>query len=134
MAQNNHSSRRRQRRSILAIGFVALLYPLLKFTTYKIPRKRRKIEVNTDLAPGDYFVHQEFILFNRDGRDWAIGRKCTHLGCKVNFHEVEGYLECPCHQSRFSRDGKVLHGPAKVSLATYEVEKRDEAPYYIITV
>lgn len=135
MKPDSNSKRcRRQRRFILTAGLLALCYPFLKFVTFKVPRKRRRIEVNTAIAAGDYFVHQEFILFAGESGYRAVSRKCTHLGCKVNFHEVGGYMECPCHQSKFGTDGRVLQGPAKRDLPIYDVETRDSAPYFIVTV
>lgn len=41
---------------------------------------------------------------------------CTHMGCALNFNNAERTWDCPCHGSRFSKDGKVLHCPAIKSL------------------
>lgn len=124
----------RSRRTLLGLGLLALLYPLLRFVGFRIPAKPRKIEINTATPANGVLTHAEFILFDREGTCWALSRKCTHLGCKINFHEQENLLECPCHQSRFSPEGKVVNGPAKTDLAVYPVEKRDTAPYYVISV
>ena len=97
-----------------------------------MPKKPRLFEVTKQLADGEFLVHREFVLFDRGGKAWAVSRKCTHLGCKLNFHEVEDYLECPCHQSRFTIEGLVARGPAKRDLDVFEVEKRDNAPYYLV--
>ena len=40
------------------------------------------------------------------------GRHCTHMGCELGFDEATETWECPCHGSRFARDGTVLQGPA----------------------
>jgi cytochrome b6-f complex iron-sulfur subunit len=40
----------------------------------------------------------------------ALSATCTHLGCVVQADE-KGFL-CPCHGSRYDRDGKVQYGPA----------------------
>lgn len=37
---------------------------------------------------------------------------CTHLGCKLERNPDENILECPCHGSCFSEDGKLQSGPA----------------------
>lgn len=124
---------KKSRRNILILGLLALVYPLLRFTGYRVPRKPRTIEINTRVPISGVLTNTEFILFDRENSIWAVSRKCTHLGCNVNFHEQGNYLECPCHQSRFSPNGHVMHGPAKADLTTYKVEKRDTAPYYIIT-
>lgn len=122
----------KQRRSLLMLALLALLYPLLRFAGYQMPNKPRLFEVNKKLSVGGFLVHKDFILFDRGNKVWAVSRKCTHLGCKLNFHEVDDYLECPCHQSRFTIEGNVTRGPAKNHLDVYKVEKRDNVPYYII--
>lgn len=37
---------------------------------------------------------------------------CSHLGCKLSWNEDENSWDCPCHGSRFDKNGKVLQGPA----------------------
>jgi len=49
----------------------------------------------------------------------AVGQTCTHAGCLVDWNAEEKKLECPCHDSEFSIDGKVLQGPAKKALPIY---------------
>jgi cytochrome b6-f complex iron-sulfur subunit len=49
----------------------------------------------------------------------AVNPKCTHQGCDVKWMAGENKYECPCHNSDFAVDGKVLKGPATKPLATY---------------
>lgn len=49
----------------------------------------------------------------------AINPTCPHAGCDVAWQKQEGVLICPCHDSRFTPDGKVSQGPAEQPLSTY---------------
>ena len=40
------------------------------------------------------------------------GPRCPHLGCSLKWNKYEHSWDCPCHGSRFSKNGKVLNGPA----------------------
>ncbi|MFP5212785.1 MAG: FAD-dependent oxidoreductase, partial [Acidobacteriota bacterium] len=70
-----------------------------------------------EVAPGESKVFKhglEHVAVSRDeeNRLTAVSGKCTHLGCLVKWNNAEESWDCPCHGSRFSRDGKLLHGPA----------------------
>ncbi len=38
--------------------------------------------------------------------------RCPHLGCALRWNKMEHSWDCPCHGSRFDRDGKLLNNPA----------------------
>lgn len=122
------------RRSLLLLGGLALLYPILRFIGFHVPRKPQVIEVTKQLAPGKYFLAPQFILFVTEKKIWAVSRKCTHLGCTLNFSENDDILICPCHQSHFSKEGLVLQGPAKTPLKIYAVEQRESSPFFTVTM
>lgn len=123
------------RRKFMFIGTVLTLsYPILSFIDFTIPKKPILIQINTPIPAGGFFVANNFILFDRGNTCWALSRKCTHLGCKLNYHEESDILECPCHQSKFSAvTGEVLKGPAKKNLLFFPVEKRESDPLYVVT-
>lgn len=41
-----------------------------------------------------------------------INKRCTHLYGKLTYNKINETYECSCHGSRFTKDGKVLEGPA----------------------
>ncbi|MDR9402769.1 MAG: cytochrome b6-f complex iron-sulfur subunit, partial [Halothece sp. Uz-M2-17] len=48
---------------------------------------------------------------------YGLNAVCTHLGCVVPWNESEGKFICPCHGSQYNAEGKVVRGPAPLSLA-----------------
>jgi 3-phenylpropionate/trans-cinnamate dioxygenase ferredoxin component len=64
------------------------------------------------------------ILIARVGtKIFAIGNKCSHMGCKLSTGKLEGEtVKCPCHGSMFNvRTGEVVKGPAKNPEPAYTV-------------
>lgn len=133
-AKAPHPLPRAPRRFFIWLGLLALGYPILRFVGFKVPTEPRLVEIKNTLTSGNFFMGPDFILFEGEQGPWAVSRKCTHLGCKLNYLEKEGFLECPCHQSRFSPKGEVMHGPAKRALPRFKVEKIDNAGGYIVTI
>jgi glycine/D-amino acid oxidase-like deaminating enzyme len=41
------------------------------------------------------------------------GKRCDHMGCKLTWNSETRSWDCPCHGSRFDRDGHVIDNPAK---------------------
>jgi len=64
-----------------------------------------------------------FIIHNDQGFK-ALSLVCPHLGCTVNVTD-EGF-GCPCHGSRFLRDGSLRNGPASHPLTSLKVELNDD--------
>lgn len=66
---------------------------------------------------------QMAIYRDLQGEIHALSARCTHLGCIVSWNQAERSWDCPCHGSRFSVDGEVLHGPAVRDLERARVEQ-----------
>lgn len=50
----------------------------------------------------------------------ALYQVCTHLGCIPKWVEVNDRFECPCHGSKYQRDGHYISGPAPRSLDRFK--------------
>ena len=71
----------------------------------------------TELEPGEGDIARldgEKVAAFRDddGKLHAVSPVCTHLGCQLSWNSGDRSWDCPCHGSRFSPDGEILHGPA----------------------
>lgn len=123
-----------RRTCLTFLGISAFCYPVLQFAGFKIPKKPTYVNISKPVPPSGFLVTTGFILFDRDNKCWALSRKCTHLGCKLNYHADRDILECPCHQSRFNVEtGEVVKGPAQKPLIFLPVERRQDDPLYVVT-
>lgn len=43
----------------------------------------------------------------------GIVPNCPHMGCRLEWNPEEETYDCPCHGSRFDRDGHLIEGPAQ---------------------
>jgi cytochrome b6-f complex iron-sulfur subunit len=76
-------------------------------------------------APGDRTLAQglkgdpTYIVITDDKAiaDYGLNAVCTHLGCVVPWNASENKFKCPCHGSQYDSTGKVVRGPAPLSLA-----------------
>lgn len=114
-----------------------LLYPLFRFLGYNAPKQPRIVKVNKIVPVGGFVLEHDFILFVGHSGAWAVSRKCTHLGCRLNFQEKEGLLLCPCHHSRFTKEGVRLSGPAQKNLPRFQVatmQEEKDGKGYLVTL
>ena len=62
------------------------------------------------------------VAVNRDPDGiYAISMVCTHLGCTVRWFQSDVMFRCPCHGSRYLRDGVRFFGPAPRPLDNFEI-------------
>lgn len=66
-------------------------------------------------------MHKMAVYRDDTGGLHAVSAVCTHLGCVVHWNSAEKSWDCPCHGSRFSTEGQVLHGPAPTALAPVQL-------------
>ena len=75
--------------------------------------------VSLDPQSGIYLIHaaQGF---------YALASICTHLGCMTAWKPEVNMIACPCHGSRFTREGIKIAGPAPRPLPWLKVSMSDE--------
>ena len=75
--------------------------------------------VTLDVNSGIYVVHSSEGFF-------SLGAVCTHLGCLTQWKPELGIIACPCHGSKFHRDGQKIEGPAPRPLPWLRMWVSDE--------
>jgi len=76
-----------------------------------------EVALTDQIAPGtmkSFLVNEKQVLItNLEGKFYAIGGKCTHLGGDLSQGKLEGNIvTCPRHGSQFDvTTGKSLRGP-----------------------
>jgi cytochrome b6-f complex iron-sulfur subunit len=70
---------------------------------------------------------------NKNLADFALNAVCTHLGCVVPWNKAENKFICPCHGSQYNKDGKVVRGPAPLSLALAHREESADGKVVLST-
>jgi len=107
-----------------------VLGPILFFWKYLSPRiasHKVVLEIPLSELPADgalVYSRSRVAVVHSSKGIYALDLGCTHLGCTVTVTPTEWV--CPCHGSRFDREGAVLEGPASSPLRRLTVEKQDE--------
>lgn len=53
---------------------------------------------------------------DKEGKEFFVSTKCTHLGCQLSWNADELTWDCPCHGSRFDYKGRLIGRPATKDL------------------
>jgi cytochrome b6-f complex iron-sulfur subunit len=79
-------------------------------------------------SPDDYPVNsvtyiqdQQVYIVRTEKGLWAMSAVCTHLGCITQWKPDSNQIACPCHGSKFQREGNVQAGPAPRPLPHFAV-------------
>ncbi len=80
----------------------------------------------------NFYLGEEFILIKSSSQFWVFSRRCPHLGCKLHYDPEKELIVCPCHQSKFTLEGKYVEGPAKKDLIKLPFTLKEEGSILIV--
>ena len=80
-------------------------------------------------APDDFPVNsvtyirdQQVYIVRMPAGFYAVSAVCTHLGCITQWEPEDNQIACPCHGSKFTREGMKLAGPAPQPLPHFAIQ------------
>jgi cytochrome b6-f complex iron-sulfur subunit len=68
-----------------------------------------------------YLPDQQVYIVRTGGGFYAVSAVCTHLGCITQWKPEADQIACPCHGSKFQRDGTKIEGPAPRALPHFSI-------------
>jgi cytochrome b6-f complex iron-sulfur subunit len=108
---------------IAGLGSVAVTYRYMSPNVLFEPPSRFRAG-NPDQYPVNTVTYlpdqQVYIVRTADGF-YAVSSICTHLGCITQWKPEDNLIECPCHGSKFKRDGTKVAGPAPRPLPHFQI-------------
>ncbi len=111
------------------IGGVVLSGLYLSPNVVKEPPTKFKAGPPENYPPGSVTLDKEqkvFIVRAKEGYFYALSAVCTHLGCITNWKPEDGIIACPCHGSKFDKEGSKIAGPAPRSLPRFAMSLDDQ--------
>lgn len=75
----------------------------------------RKNDYAHIFSPSRSILRKQLLINSGEAASGLLGfseKRCTHLGCKLNWNAQEKSWDCSCHGSRFDSQGRILDGPA----------------------
>ena len=96
---------------------------LTKPNVYYEESKKFKIGIPENFPVGvvKKLEDQRVYIFSENDGLHAVSSICTHLGCIVSVSETG--FSCPCHGSKYDRNGKVIAGPAPRNLPWWKISQ-----------
>ena len=113
---------------IASAGSIVLSAEYLAPNVVREPPTRFKAGRPEEYPPGSVTLDKEqkvFIVRAKEGYFYALSAVCTHLGCIANWKSEEGIVACPCHGSKFDREGAKIAGPAPRALPRFAMTMDD---------
>ncbi len=114
---------------VAIIGSTVLASEFLSPNVVREPPTKFKAGKAEDFPPGSVTLKVDqkvYIVRASEGYFYALSAVCTHLGCITNWKSDQGIIACPCHGSKFNKDGTKIAGPAPRSLPRFSLVMDDQ--------
>jgi cytochrome b6-f complex iron-sulfur subunit len=109
--------------AIAAVGATAVTIEYLSPNVLFEPPTSFRIGVPENYAVDSvtFFPEQQVYIVRFPAGFSALSAICPHLGCITQWNPSLDVIACPCHGSRFAKDGALEHGPAPRALDHFAV-------------
>ena len=90
-------------------------------------KQEQSLKIEKNLPDGVHFFDR--VILVKDNENYKLmSSKCTHLGCKIDKMDHD-QMVCPCHGSRYNKNGRPVIGPAVDPLheIPFTTEKTDDS-------
>lgn len=114
--------------AVAAAGTAAFAYQFLSPNVLYEPSPIVNVGKPDSYPPDSVTLDPQAAIFivNSPQGFYVLSATCTHLGCLTAWKPELGIIACPCHGSKFKRDGSKIEGPAPRPLPWLRMWLSDE--------
>jgi cytochrome b6-f complex iron-sulfur subunit len=114
--------------ALAALGTAAFSYEYLSPNVLYEPSPVVDAGMPDNYAPDSVTLDPQTAIYVVRASDgfFALSAICTHLGCLTAYKSDLGIIACPCHGSKFNKDGVKIEGPAPRPLPWLRMWLSDE--------
>jgi cytochrome b6-f complex iron-sulfur subunit len=104
------------------VGSFLFLYPRFGVGEFggDFPKTRAEF-LDVEAPPAPEPDGKFWMVTTAEGEPKALYMVCVHLGCLYKWEPSNKRFECPCHGSKYTKDGYYIEGPATRSLDWFEM-------------
>ncbi len=108
---------------IAGLGATAVTYRYLSPNVLFEPPTSFRVGAPDDYPENSvtYLQDQEIYIVRTAEGFYVVSAICTHLGCITQWTPEDNLIECPCHGSKFKREGTKVAGPAPRPLPHFAI-------------
>ena len=81
-----------------------------KYENLVTPKRVIKLQNIKELAKNSWYSFKGYV--KGYAKKEPENKFCPHMGCKLIYNKVDETWDCPCHASRFTKEGKCIKAPS----------------------